>query len=222
MIYWLDQKGNVVDVNKTICTKLGCLRDELLSMTVMDINPDLTLKQFHKNWENIKFHGTLRIETSHYCKSGDAIPVVTHSEYIEFDGKEYLCVFARDITERRDLERMIAIQDKMGSLGRVAAGIAHEIRNPLSTINVYLSTLKRLIAADDFDQGHLAKIEDTIAEMDTASHKIETVVKRVMDFSKPNQQRMRLTNVNLCVRDCRRSVCCDNEKEWYNNECAVG
>jgi len=201
MIYWLDQKGNVVDVNKTICTKLGCLRDELLSMTVMDINPDLTLKQFHKNWENIKFHGTLRIETSHYCKSGDAIPVVTHSDYIEFDGKEYLCVFARDITERRDLERMIAIQDKMGSLGRVAAGIAHEIRNPLSTINVYLSTLKRLIATDDFDQGRLAKIEDTITEMDTASHKIETVVKRVMDFSKPNQQRMRLTNVNICVKD---------------------
>ena len=201
MIYWLDHKGNVVDVNKTICTKLGCSRDELLSMTVMDINPDLSLKQFHKNWENIKFHGTLRLEATHNCKSGETIPVVTHSDYIEFDGKEYLCVFARDITERRDLERMIATQDKMGSLGRVAAGIAHEIRNPLSTINVYLSTLKRLSARDDFDQRHLANIADTISEMDTASHKIETVVKRVMDFSKPNQQRMRLTNVNVCVQE---------------------
>lgn len=201
MIYWLGPDGNIVDVNKTVCNKLGYSRDDLLSMTVMDINPDLTLKQFHKNWKDIKFYGTLRMETSHDCKSGGTLPVVTHSEYIEFDAKEYSCVFARDITERRDLERLIAIQDKMGSLGRVAAGIAHEIRNPLSTINVYLSTLKRLIATDDFDQGRLSSIEETITEMDTASHKIETVVKRVMDFSKPNQQRKSLTNVNVCVKD---------------------
>lgn len=201
MIYWLDSEGNIVDVNKTICKKMEYSRDELLSMTVMDIDPELSLQQFRKNWENIKFHRTLRIETNHYGKSGEAIPVVTHSDYIEFDGKEYSCVFARDITERRDLERLIAIQDKMGSLGRVAAGIAHEIRNPLSTINVYLSTLKRLIATDDFDQEQLAGIAETITEMDSASHKIESVVKRVMDFSKPNQQRMRLTNVNLCVKD---------------------
>ncbi len=201
IIYWVDPDGKIIDVNETACIKLGCSRDELLSMTVMDIDPSLTLDQFNEDWVDIKHNGTGRIETSHYCKSGEAIPVEIHISHIEFSGKEYSCFFARDITERKDLERLVAIQDKMGSLGRVAAGIAHEIRNPLSTINVYLSTLKRLLENEDFDTKNLTSIKEATAEMDAASHKIETVVKRVMDFSKPGQQQMQLMNVNQCVRN---------------------
>ncbi len=201
MIYWADPDGKIIDVNETACSRLGCSRDELLSMTVMDINPSLTLHKFYEDWVDIKHNGTRRIETSHYCKSGEAIPVEIHISHIEFSGKEYNCFFVRDITERKDLERLMAIQDKMGSLGRVAAGIAHEIRNPLSTINVYLSTLKRLLEREDFDTTNLTNIKEATAEMDAASHKIETVVKRVMDFSKPGQQQMQLMNVNQCVRN---------------------
>ncbi|MCP3888918.1 MAG: PAS domain S-box protein [Desulfobulbaceae bacterium] len=201
MIYWVDPDGKIVDVNETTCIKLGCTRDELLSMTVMDIDPGLTLDKFHEDWENIKSHEVWRIETSHCCKNEAVIPVEIHINHFEFSGNQYNCVFARDITDRRELERLIAIQDKMGSLGRVAAGIAHEIRNPLSTINVYLSTLKRLLASEEFDAFTVTNIKEAITEMDGASHKIETVVKRVMDFSKPSQHKMQLMNVNQCVRD---------------------
>lgn len=200
MIYWVNPDGKIIDVNKTTCIKLGCSRDELLSMTVMEINPSLTLDKFEEDWETLKHQGMLRAETSHYCKQGRAIPVEIHSNHIDFSGKEYNCVIARDIAERKELERLVSIQDKMGSLGRVTAGIAHEIRNPLSTINVYLSTLKTLLAGEDFDTTHLTSIKEAITEMDAASHKIETVVKRVMDFSKPNQQKMQLINVNQCIR----------------------
>ena len=201
MIYWVAPDGKIVDVNETTCLKLGCSREELLSMKVTDINPGLTFDRFCEDWDNIKHHKIMRAETSHYCKSGEAIPVETHANHIEFSGKEYNCVFARDITERRELERLVSIQDKMGSLGRVAAGIAHEIRNPLSTINVYLSTVKRLLESEDFDMAILASIKEAVAEMDTASHKIETVVKRVMDFSKPSRHRMEFMDLNQCIRD---------------------
>ena len=200
MVYWVDASGKIVDVNETTCKKLGRTRNELLSMTVMDIDQSLTLETFYEDWERLKHLGNWRVETRHYCKNGEAIPVEIHVNHITFSGREYNCVFARDITERRELERLVTIQDKMGSLGRVAAGIAHEIRNPLSTINVYLSTLKRLCAADYFDMSHLCSINESIEEMDRASHKIETVVKRVMDFSKPSQHKMQIMNVNQCVK----------------------
>jgi PAS domain S-box-containing protein len=200
MVYWVDAKGNIVDVNETTCKKLGRTRSELLSMTVMDIDQSITLETFYEDWERLKHLGNWRVETSHYCKNGETIPVEIHINHITFGGREYNCVFARDISERRELERLVTIQDKMGSLGRVAAGIAHEIRNPLSTINVYLSTLKRLCAEDYFDMTHLTSINESIEEMDKASHKIETVVKRVMDFSKPSQHKMQIVNVNQCVR----------------------
>ncbi|MFT5701512.1 MAG: PAS domain S-box-containing protein [Desulforhopalus sp.] len=201
MIYWVAPDGKIVDVNKTTCVKLGCSREELLTMLVTDINPSITLDQFYEDWKNIKHHKTWRVETSHCCKSGEAIPVEIHTNHIEFGGKEYNCVFARDITERRELERLVAIQNKMGSLGRVAAGIAHEIRNPLSTINVYLSTVKRLLETEDFDMTNFTNLKEAVTEMDTASHKIETVVKRVMDFSKPSRHRMQFMDLNQCIRD---------------------
>jgi PAS domain S-box-containing protein len=200
MIYWLDSDGRIVDVNETICKKLQYKREELLSMSVMDIDPALTLESFRLNWESVRNHSTLRLESSHFCRHGEAIPVEIHNNRIEFSGREYNCVFARDITERRELERLVAIQDKMGSLGRVAAGIAHEIRNPLSTINVYLSTLKRLLAGENYHEISLAGVKESIEEMDRASHKIETVVRRVMDFSKPSRHKMQLVDVNGCVR----------------------
>lgn len=201
MIYWVDSDGKIVDVNETTCIKLSYSKHELLTMTVMDIDPGITLDTFYEDWEKIKHHEAWRVETSHCCKNGEVIPVEIHASQIEFSGREYNCVFARDITERRELERLISIQDKMGSLGRVAAGIAHEIRNPLSTINVYLSTLKRLLTSEEFDAANLTNIKDSIKEMDSASHKIETVVKRVMDFSKPGLQKMQFMNVNRCVMD---------------------
>ncbi len=200
-LYWFDSTGNIIDVNETTCTKLGYSRDELLLMKVIDFVSSFTPDGDQKIWEDLKRHRTWRVETNHRCKNGEIIPMEIHLNYIEFDGKGYSCAFARDITQRKELESLVAIQDKMSSLGRVAAGIAHEIRNPLSTINVYLSTLKRLLSIEDLDSANLSSLQEVIAEMDTASRKIETVVKRVMDFSNPSQQKLQKMDVNQCVMD---------------------
>jgi C4-dicarboxylate-specific signal transduction histidine kinase len=53
-----------------------------------------------------------------------------------------------DMTHARELENLMMIKGKMASLGRVATGIAHEIRNPLTGINSYLFTLEDLASRD--------------------------------------------------------------------------
>ncbi|MBW1940473.1 MAG: GHKL domain-containing protein, partial [Deltaproteobacteria bacterium] len=103
--------------------------------------------------------------------------------------------------EIRGLERVVNIQEKMSSLGRVAAGISHEIRNPLSTVNVYLSVLRRVCAnLENLDPNVAECIIDSIEEMESASNKIESVVKSVIDFSKPNKLKLGLTDINKCIR----------------------
>jgi len=113
------------------------------------------------------------------------------------------------MTKAKELEHLLAIQDKMASLGRVAAGIAHEIRNPLSGINIYLNTLKKLYGKN----GNEEKIKQIIGQIQSASHKIESVIRRVMDFAKPGEPRLALIDlnqpimeaINLCAVTLRKS-----------------
>jgi signal transduction histidine kinase len=97
-----------------------------------------------------------------------------------------------DMTKARELENLLTIQDKMASLGRVAAGMAHEIRNPLSGINIYLNTLHKL----HHKMGSEEKVNQILGQIQSASRKIESVIRRVMDFAKPGEPRLVQIDLN--------------------------
>lgn len=121
---------------------------------------------------------------------------------IKHQGEEAVLFNMMDITRTRELENLINIEDKMSSLGRVATGIAHEIRNPLSTINVYLSALRKIGGnVADLEEKNLNDIQDIIKEIEYSSNKIESVIRKVMDFSKPNVSVLRLRDINQCVEE---------------------
>jgi PAS domain S-box-containing protein len=113
-----------------------------------------------------------------------------------YQGREALLVIMLDISKARELEQLVRIQDKMASLGRVAAGIAHEIRNPLSGINMYLSALENKIAS-----GEGPDLETIVAKIQAASSKVEGVIKRVLDFSRPSTPNVSLINLNQVVKN---------------------
>jgi PAS domain S-box-containing protein len=110
----------------------------------------------------------------------------------EYEGKEAIFVNMIDMTKAKELEHLLTIQDKMASLGRVAAGMAHEIRNPLSGINIYLNTLKKLYHKNEGEE----KFEQILGQIQSASNKIESVIRRVMDFAKPGEPKLTLINLN--------------------------
>jgi PAS domain S-box-containing protein len=123
--------------------------------------------------------------------------IYCYASQIHFRGEEATLVNMMDITRSKELEHLVRIQDKMTSLGRVAAGIAHEIRNPLSGINIYLRTLERLLERG-MDR---EKAADILNHIQSASNKIESVVKRVIDFSRPNRPNFILANINGAIQD---------------------
>ena len=116
---------------------------------------------------------------------------------IEYQGKDAILINMMDLTKTKELEQLLTIQDKMASLGRVAAGIAHEIRNPLSGINIYLNTLKKL----HHQQGSEIQVEQILKQIQAASVKIESVIRRVMDFAKPSEPKLTLIDINDPVTD---------------------
>lgn len=115
---------------------------------------------------------------------------------MDFQGRKTILISMMDITRIKELERLLRLQDRMSSLGRVAAGIAHEIRNPLSGINISLANLQRI-----YDQPEQKeKVEDIFRSLAAASGKIEQVIKRVMDFSRPGRLDARVMSLNEPVR----------------------
>jgi len=121
--------------------------------------------------------------------------VYTHATAIEYGGKDAVLINMIDVTRAKELEHMVLVEDKMASLGHIAAGIAHEIRNPLSGINIYLNALENLLGESDQPE----TTRKILSQIKSASRKIESVVKRVIDFSKPSVPMLVTTDINRPV-----------------------
>ena len=120
---------------------------------------------------------------------------------IKYQGKDAVLLNAIDITQNKLLQQQLIIKNKMLSLGRVAAGIAHEIRNPLTGINTYLYTIEDLCDSDRLGAEDMEIIRQIIRQIQVASNKIESVIRRVMDFSKPGAPNMVRTDINKSLEE---------------------
>lgn len=146
------------------------------------------ISEGHSRQEDLDF----RFYTGGRQDEAALVWVYGRSRLIDFQGRKTLLISMMDMTRAKELEGLVRVQDKMSSLGRVAAGLAHEIRNPLSGINIYLATLHRIYhRPEQRDQA-----EEIFHRLALASTKIEAVIKRVVDFAQPGQPLMDLTPIN--------------------------
>jgi PAS domain S-box-containing protein len=99
----------------------------------------------------------------------------------------------RDISERKRLEEQVRQAQKMDLMGHAATGIAHELRNPLSGINILLGTLKERL---EDQEGVDEEIWELIVQAQAASHKMESVIKRVLDFVRPTGIQRTIGDIN--------------------------
>lgn len=102
--FWIDRDGRIIYVNDAACNALEYSRDEMLSMSVFDIDPAYSADTWPERWRNLKEKRRVIFESSHKSKRGRVYPVEIRANYVEFEGREYNCAFARDITERKSGE----------------------------------------------------------------------------------------------------------------------
>ena len=102
--FWIDVEGRIVYVNDAACTNLGYSRDELLRMRVFAVAPHLTPERWGAIWKMLRESKKYSGESVHRRKDGSEFPVEITSNYVVFSGQEYANGFARDITERKQVE----------------------------------------------------------------------------------------------------------------------
>ncbi|HEY9298475.1 MAG TPA: PAS domain S-box protein, partial [Phormidium sp.] len=99
-----DKEGKIYYVNQASCRLVGFSREELLGLTVHELDPNYPQELWPEHWRELQEKGTLTFETMMRSKTGDLIPIEVSAYYLEFDGKELDFSFSKNITERKQAE----------------------------------------------------------------------------------------------------------------------
>ncbi|MBI2890344.1 MAG: PAS domain-containing protein [Nitrospirae bacterium] len=123
-----------------------------------------------------------------------------------------IVIVSRDITDRLEMEKRMAHQERLSSLARVAAGLAHEVGNPLSSLMARL----RLLEEEKDDP---ATVEESLVVLKRELMRISRIVRDMSDFSRPAQGEPGSCLVGTVVRDVLRLVEPDARERGVHLEC---
>ncbi len=198
-IFWLDSETRLVYVNDAACRSLGYSREELMTMTISDIDPDFPLEAWEPHLEKLRELGSLTRESRHRARDGRIFPVEVTGNYVVYEGREGSFAFARDITdrkqaeeERRKLEAQLIQAQKMDSIGRLAGGVAHDFNNMLGAIMGYVELGLRHPSVSFEFQGYLKQIR-------SAAGRAADLTRQLLAFARKQAIAPRVLDLNRTV-----------------------
>ena len=125
MVFWVDANGRFRYVNESAARHLGYSREQLLQMSVPQIDPDFNSAVYMQFFQRLRKEFSIRIESSLQTASGDIFPVEIVANYMNSSGREFNCAIVRDITARRadQLRLQRTSQQLMLALQSMRAGL---------------------------------------------------------------------------------------------------
>lgn len=102
--YMIDEHARFRYVNREACRTLGYTREELLGMTVADIDLDMSPQLWSESWQHFQPNTSVTIERRHRNSVGSLFPVEITSTYFDYEGKALCLALARNIEERKLFE----------------------------------------------------------------------------------------------------------------------
>lgn len=191
-----DAAGRMIYVNPAFERTTGFAKEELIGRNPSIISSKKYGTEFWERvWIVISAGKIWNGEIENRRKDG--APLYTQlliSPIIDIDGKVvgYLGSH-RDVTEQRALEQQLMHSQKMESIGTLAAGIAHEVGNPLASISSIVQVLQRTIS-DDFARDKLGLVQSQV-------HRITKIIRDLVDFSRPSNYQVQPTDLVKVLTD---------------------
>ena len=133
-VFMHDETGRILDVNRKACQNLGYSREELLSKTIRDIDPEAIQAGKGELWSANLEGESHTFESRQVRKDGSAIPVEVTLGSVRLPRGPVILGIVRDITERKRVEEQLRQLQKAESLGRMAGAIAHHFNNQLGVV----------------------------------------------------------------------------------------
>jgi len=171
-----DLTGKLLAANDVACERLGYNRDELLRMTIEDIDAPEQAPQVVERIEDLRRRERLVFETFQVRADGSKIPVEVSSRLIDYRGQQAVLSDSRDISERLEMEEQLQRNERLAAVGQLAGGIAHDFRNFLTTIILYAGMPSRKVGLDP-------QIENALEVITSEAQQASDLVQQILDFS---------------------------------------
>jgi PAS domain S-box-containing protein len=201
VVLFVERDGSIIDANREVERQLGHPRLTLVGKPIWNIDASLT----HDDWSAL----VARVETGG--------PALLHHKYRRRDGSAYPveirlglvgagsgCVIlaARDISQRTELEARLRVADRLVSVGTLAAGVAHEVNNPLAYITLNLQRVYRRIAESSHGlrEQHRTEVLESLQMALEGSAKVSTIVNDLRTFSRGSHEERSAVDIERVLR----------------------
>jgi two-component system NtrC family sensor kinase len=152
------------------------------------------IAQVHRSGKSIREEFELPVDDRSAWISANFMPVKTDAGEVG----SVLCI-ARDITETKNLQRQLVNAEKLASLGTLAAGVAHEINNPLGVILGFCELLMRKAPTDSQQYEDLKTIE-------RQGLLCKETVENLLSFARAEKQSLDYSSLNTCIEEITKIV----------------
>ncbi len=196
-----DMSDIIVSANAAVEIIFGYKPEELIGCnicTLMPLSPSYTLPQA------VKFAGQIReIEGIH--KNGSVVPLDLSIAEFTIDNERYFTYIVRDVSlrkhrEQQDKERLdeLAHVTRLGLMGEMASGIAHEVNQPLAAISSYTQVSMNLI---DTETPDLVKLAEILYKTQQQALRAGRIIHRMREFIKSHAKHRSIADVSVLIHD---------------------
>ena len=178
--YFVNQNGIIIFANRAFCDMHGYGVNKVLGRAYLDFVAPESLNKVRSFWEK-RLHSEDMPEQYIYFrlhKDGTSFPTENKVKLIQYEGTDAVAGICRDITERVRMAERIRESERLAHIGQLATSLAHEIRNPLSSIKMGIQILIDNVNLD----GDNKKTMEISAKEIT---RLERILTEMLDFARP-------------------------------------
>lgn len=193
----LDNNDTIISWNRGAEDMFGWDREDIVGLSVKKLLPGELIEQQELEVldEEMNSQGhVVNYETERLNNNGERVLVNLTQSYIRNEKDEVIgrSQILRDLTNIKLREEQIQHSERLASVGHMAAGVAHEVGNPLTAISSLVQVCQRK-TDDPFVQDQLSKVRDHI-------HRITKIVRDLVDFSRPSSIETKMMQVNDIIK----------------------
>jgi two-component system sensor histidine kinase AtoS len=166
--------------------------DELSRLNIQDLDTPEAAAESPDRIRRILKGEWIDTEISHQKRDGTVFPVEVSAGLLEFEDQKFILAFNKDITDRKQAEEALQRAEQLVIVGEMAAGLAHEIKNPLAGIKVSIEVLATELETTQEDKEVFDRIIDEI-------NRIETLLKNLLSYAIPPRPQFAPLDVNKII-----------------------